>query len=163
LLAAAIGVGPLPPQLEHKGGLHDLAENMNRRHRSAQLAGRASVRINPYLSTASTYTSSMSCENQSLNKRRRCGEAPSSHDPRLLGATIAGAQVAAQSPAVEHESFESEYRAAGVVAACRVALLESPRACRSALAKYGSSIDSALARALRIGGSCKINEVVSSE
>jgi hypothetical protein len=121
------------------------------------------VRINPYLSTASTYTSSMSCENQSLNKRRRCGEAPSSHDPRLLGATIAGAQVAAQSPAVEHESFESEYRAAGVVAACRVALLESPRACHSALAKYGSSIDSALARALRIGGSCKINEVVSSE
>jgi len=49
LLAAAIGVGPLPPQLEHKGGLHDLAENMNRRHRSAQLAGRASVQLHTQL------------------------------------------------------------------------------------------------------------------
>jgi len=45
LLAAAIGVTPLPPHLSSKSYLHDLAANMNRRHRSAQLAGRASVQL----------------------------------------------------------------------------------------------------------------------
>lgn len=43
LLGAAIGVAPLPTFLMDKALLHDLTENMNRRHRSAQLAGRASV------------------------------------------------------------------------------------------------------------------------
>eukprot|EP00903_Cladosiphon_okamuranus_P016114 g14871.t1 len=43
LLGAAIGVVPLPAFLMDKAFLHDLTENMNRRHRSAQLAGRASV------------------------------------------------------------------------------------------------------------------------
>ncbi|CAM9455731.1 unnamed protein product [Pylaiella littoralis] len=43
LLGAAIGVSPLPTFLMDKARLHDLTENMNRRHRSAQLAGRASV------------------------------------------------------------------------------------------------------------------------
>ena len=45
LLAAAIGVAPLPPHLSSKSYLHDLAANMNRRHRSAQLAGRDSVQL----------------------------------------------------------------------------------------------------------------------
>ena len=45
LLAAAIGVAPLPPQLSSKSYLHDLCANMNRRHRSAQLAGRSSVQL----------------------------------------------------------------------------------------------------------------------
>jgi exosome complex exonuclease DIS3/RRP44 len=45
LLAAAIGVDPLPPQLSSKSYVHDLCDNMNRRHRSAQLAGRASVQL----------------------------------------------------------------------------------------------------------------------
>jgi len=45
LLAAAIGVAPLPVQLSSKSYLHDLAANMNRRHRSAQMAGRASVQL----------------------------------------------------------------------------------------------------------------------
>ncbi len=45
LLAAAIGVDPLPVHLSSKSYLHDLAANMNRRHRSAQLAGRASVQL----------------------------------------------------------------------------------------------------------------------
>lgn len=45
LLAAAIGVEPLPVHLSSKSYLHDLAANMNRRHRSAQLAGRASVQL----------------------------------------------------------------------------------------------------------------------
>lgn len=45
LLAAAIGVAPLPPHLSSKTYLHDLAANMNRRHRAAQLAGRASVQL----------------------------------------------------------------------------------------------------------------------
>jgi exosome complex exonuclease DIS3/RRP44 len=45
LLAAAIGVSPLPIQLSSKSYLHDLTANMNRRHRSAQLAGRASVQL----------------------------------------------------------------------------------------------------------------------
>jgi len=45
LLAAAIGVDPLPVHLSSKSYLHDLAANMNRRHRAAQLAGRASVQL----------------------------------------------------------------------------------------------------------------------
>eukprot|EP00522_Entomoneis_paludosa_P014331 CAMPEP_0172461050 /NCGR_PEP_ID=MMETSP1065-20121228/39244_1 /TAXON_ID=265537 /ORGANISM="Amphiprora paludosa, Strain CCMP125" /LENGTH=1142 /DNA_ID=CAMNT_0013216249 /DNA_START=23 /DNA_END=3451 /DNA_ORIENTATION=- len=45
LLAAAINVAPLPPQLSSKSYLHDLCANMNRRHRSAQMAGRASVQL----------------------------------------------------------------------------------------------------------------------
>lgn len=45
LLAAAIGNAPLPIHLSSKSYLHDLAANMNRRHRSAQLAGRASVQL----------------------------------------------------------------------------------------------------------------------
>lgn len=45
LLAAAIGVAPLPQHLSSKSYLHDLCANMNRRHRSAQLAGRASVQL----------------------------------------------------------------------------------------------------------------------
>lgn len=45
LLAASIGVQPLPPHLASKSYLHDLAANMNRRHRAAQLAGRASVQL----------------------------------------------------------------------------------------------------------------------
>lgn len=45
LLAAAIGVAPLPVHLSSKSFLHDLAANMNRRHRAAQLAGRASVQL----------------------------------------------------------------------------------------------------------------------
>lgn len=45
LLAASIGVDPLPVHLSSKAYLHDLTMNMNRRHRSAQLAGRASVNL----------------------------------------------------------------------------------------------------------------------
>lgn len=45
LLSASIGVAPLPPHLASKSYLHDLAANMNRRHRAAQLAGRASVQL----------------------------------------------------------------------------------------------------------------------
>lgn len=49
LLAAAIGVAPLPVFLSSKSHLHDLAANMNRRHRAAQLAGRASVQLHTLL------------------------------------------------------------------------------------------------------------------
>jgi exosome complex exonuclease DIS3/RRP44 len=49
LLAAAIGVEPLPVHLSSKSYLHDLASNMNRRHRAAQLAGRASVQLHTLL------------------------------------------------------------------------------------------------------------------
>lgn len=49
LLAAAIGVEPLPNHLSSKSYLHDLAANMNRRHRAAQLAGRASVELHTLL------------------------------------------------------------------------------------------------------------------
>lgn len=38
-------MAPLPLQLSSKSFLHDLCANMNRRHRSAQLAGRASVQL----------------------------------------------------------------------------------------------------------------------
>jgi exosome complex exonuclease DIS3/RRP44 len=49
LLAAAIGVEPLPNHLSSKSYLHELAANMNRRHRAAQLAGRASVQLHTLL------------------------------------------------------------------------------------------------------------------
>jgi exosome complex exonuclease DIS3/RRP44 len=49
LLAAAIGVEPLPALLSSKNYLHDLATNMNRRNRSAQLASRASVKLHTLL------------------------------------------------------------------------------------------------------------------
>jgi exosome complex exonuclease DIS3/RRP44 len=45
LLAAAIGVEPLPLHFSSKSHLHDLCDIMNRRHRAAQLAGRASVQL----------------------------------------------------------------------------------------------------------------------
>jgi exosome complex exonuclease DIS3/RRP44 len=45
LLAAAIGVEALPVHLSSKSYLHDLAANMNRRHRAAQMAGRSSVQL----------------------------------------------------------------------------------------------------------------------
>ncbi|GLD92419.1 hypothetical protein PINS_up000952 [Pythium insidiosum] len=49
LLAAAIGVTPLPSYLENKSHLHDIAEQLNRRHHAAQLAGRASVTLHTVL------------------------------------------------------------------------------------------------------------------
>jgi exosome complex exonuclease DIS3/RRP44 len=49
LLAAAIGVEPLPNHLSSKSYLHELTANMNRRHRAAQLAGRASVSLHTLL------------------------------------------------------------------------------------------------------------------
>eukprot|EP00980_Cylindrotheca_fusiformis_P030799 scaffold25436_cov127-Cylindrotheca_fusiformis.AAC.7 len=53
LLAAAINVAPLPLHLSSKSYLHDLCANMNRRHRSAQLAGRASVQLHTLIFFAS--------------------------------------------------------------------------------------------------------------
>ena len=46
LLSAAIGVHSLPPEMEDRGSLHDICENLNRRNRAADLAGRASVTFN---------------------------------------------------------------------------------------------------------------------
>lgn len=49
LLAAAIGVAPLPSYLENKSHLHEISEQLNRRHHAAQLAGRASVSLHTLL------------------------------------------------------------------------------------------------------------------
>jgi exosome complex exonuclease DIS3/RRP44 len=49
LLGAAIGVNPLPEYLENKNHLHEITENLNRRHHAAQLAGRASVTLHTLL------------------------------------------------------------------------------------------------------------------
>ncbi|CAJ1966897.1 unnamed protein product [Cylindrotheca closterium] len=57
LLAAAINVAPLPVHLSSKSYLHDLSANMNRRHRSAQLAGRASVQLHTLIFFAGKNTS----------------------------------------------------------------------------------------------------------
>ena len=45
LLAAAIGVAPLPVRAQNKTAVHDVAGNLNKRHNAAQLAGRASVQL----------------------------------------------------------------------------------------------------------------------
>eukprot|EP00592_Proboscia_alata_P000794 CAMPEP_0194368876 /NCGR_PEP_ID=MMETSP0174-20130528/17104_1 /TAXON_ID=216777 /ORGANISM="Proboscia alata, Strain PI-D3" /LENGTH=1142 /DNA_ID=CAMNT_0039145459 /DNA_START=273 /DNA_END=3701 /DNA_ORIENTATION=- len=49
LLAASLGVQSLPTRLSSRRVLSDLAANMNRRHRSAQLAGRGSVQLHTLL------------------------------------------------------------------------------------------------------------------
>ncbi|KAL4172540.1 hypothetical protein KRP22_007704 [Phytophthora ramorum] len=49
LLAAAIGVAPLPGYLENKSHLNDISDQLNRRHHAAQLAGRASVTLHTVL------------------------------------------------------------------------------------------------------------------
>ncbi|KAI9907985.1 hypothetical protein PsorP6_002931 [Peronosclerospora sorghi] len=49
LLGAAIGVTPLPTYLESKMHLHEISEQLNRRHHAAQLAGRASVTLHTVL------------------------------------------------------------------------------------------------------------------
>ncbi|CAM9533622.1 unnamed protein product [Discosporangium mesarthrocarpum] len=49
LLSAAIGLSALPTVLVDKAHVHDLTENMNRRHKAAQLAGRASVALHTEL------------------------------------------------------------------------------------------------------------------
>lgn len=49
LLAAAIDVTPLPNYLENKSHLHEISEQLNRRHHAAQLAGRASVSLHTLL------------------------------------------------------------------------------------------------------------------
>ena len=41
LLAAAIGISPLPKAYEDKAAMRALCDNMNRRHLMSQLAGRA--------------------------------------------------------------------------------------------------------------------------
>ncbi|CAB9502478.1 complex exonuclease RRP44 homolog A [Seminavis robusta] len=45
LLAAAIGVAPLPSQMSSKSYMHDQTANMNRRNRGAQNAGRSSIQL----------------------------------------------------------------------------------------------------------------------
>ena len=45
LLAAAIGISPLPKEYEDKTAMRALCDNMNRRHLMSQLAGRASVAL----------------------------------------------------------------------------------------------------------------------
>jgi len=45
LLAAAIGIAPLPAEYEDRAYMHETCQRMNRRHLMAQLAGRASVEL----------------------------------------------------------------------------------------------------------------------
>lgn len=45
LLAAALGLEPLPAAYEDRLGMKEVTDNMNRRHLNSQLAGRASVAL----------------------------------------------------------------------------------------------------------------------
>ncbi|EFJ53011.1 hypothetical protein VOLCADRAFT_55673 [Volvox carteri f. nagariensis] len=45
LLGAAIGLEPLPDSARDKDALRDCSDNLNKRHRNAQMAGRASVEL----------------------------------------------------------------------------------------------------------------------
>ncbi|KAF8058848.1 RRP44A [Scenedesmus sp. PABB004] len=45
LLAATLGIAPLPDAVRDSDALHDCAGNLNTRHRNAQMAGRASVEL----------------------------------------------------------------------------------------------------------------------
>ena len=45
LLAASLGLAPLPDSARDRAGVHALTDNLNTRHRNAQMAGRASVEL----------------------------------------------------------------------------------------------------------------------
>ena len=45
LLAASLGLAPLPETARDRAGVHTLTDNLNTRHRNAQMAGRASVEL----------------------------------------------------------------------------------------------------------------------
>ena len=45
LLAASLGLAPLPESARDRTGVHALTDNLNTRHRNAQMAGRASVEL----------------------------------------------------------------------------------------------------------------------
>jgi exosome complex exonuclease DIS3/RRP44 len=45
LLAAAIGIAPLPSSFSSKADMHEVAQQLNKRHHAAQQAGRASVAL----------------------------------------------------------------------------------------------------------------------
>jgi exosome complex exonuclease DIS3/RRP44 len=45
LLAAALGLAPLPESLRDKAAMRGCSDNLNVRHRNAQLAGRSSVEL----------------------------------------------------------------------------------------------------------------------
>lgn len=45
LLAAALGLSQLPEDARDRDKLHQVADNLNIRHRNAQMAGRASVEL----------------------------------------------------------------------------------------------------------------------
>ena len=45
LLAASLALAPLPESARDRAGVHALTDNLNTRHRNAQMAGRASVEL----------------------------------------------------------------------------------------------------------------------
>lgn len=45
LLAASLNLAPLPDSARDRAGVHALTDNLNLRHRNAQMAGRASVEL----------------------------------------------------------------------------------------------------------------------
>lgn len=45
LLGASLGLAPLPDSARDRAGVHALTDNLNLRHRNAQMAGRASVEL----------------------------------------------------------------------------------------------------------------------
>lgn len=45
LLAASLSLAPLPDSARDRAGVHALTDNLNLRHRNAQMAGRASVEL----------------------------------------------------------------------------------------------------------------------
>ena len=45
VLAATLGITPLPPSMRDAAGLRAVVDNLNLRHRNAQMAGRASVEL----------------------------------------------------------------------------------------------------------------------
>jgi len=80
-------------------------------------------------------------------------------DAEATGAAIfvgLGGEQANQSSATEYETFRGEYESAKITAVCRVALFDSPAACRAALAKYSMSIELPLANALEVVGGYEI-------
>lgn len=45
VLAATLGIAPLPPSMRDAPGLRSVVDNLNLRHHNAQMAGRASVEL----------------------------------------------------------------------------------------------------------------------
>ena len=88
----------------------------------------------------------------SRSKRRRDEECNLLKSEGTKAAINSTAEAATLNSSAVEISFKAELKAAGILATCRTALIESPAASHVALARHRASINDALADALEVVG-----------